>query len=393
VSVKTWSPLARWLATLSVVTVAWAGAGTVIAIRSSGRLPAADPAALLADLRSSRSYAASGTISERADLGLPSGQDATSTPERPHSPGPATEPNITGTATEVTRPIKLAEGSHTLRAWYDGPTRQRIALVDALSESDLIRNGSDVWLWSSDDKTARHASLPHPATATPAPSLPAVLAGLPGAFGASGDGLATAAGLIGALGGALPKTPQAAASGLLAALGMSATATFGDPVTVAGRRAYSLIISPKLRTSSLISAIRIAVDARQHMALRVQVYAKSYSNPAYEASYTQIAFTRPDRSVFTFNPPPDTRVIPAPPRAPAPQPQVIGSGWTAVVVTRMTKPLDSTSLPAIDGAFGRGRLMETRLVTALLLDDGRVIFGAIEPTALISTAAARPRQP
>jgi hypothetical protein len=198
-------------------------------------------------------------------------------------------------------------------------------------------------------------------------------------------------------------------------------------VSVAGRSAYTLVVAPKA-AASLVDSIRVAIDAKQHVPLRVQVYAKHYADPAFEIGFTQISFTRPDPSVFAFNPPPGAKVTPLGESGtsdPSPQPQpstgsgtragvkVIGSGWTAVVVTTLPTPTISAgpssppagggpgngggtgqlqmilrALPTVHGAFGSGRLLTTHLMTALILDDGRVMFGAIEPSALIAAASS-----
>ena len=46
------------------------------------------------------------------------------------------------------------------------------------------------------------------------------------------------------------------------------------------------------------------------------------------------------------------------------------------------------SLPRVSGAWGSGRVLQSRLGTVLLTDDGRLIFGAVGPD-LIYQAAAR----
>lgn len=388
-SVMSSRSLARWLAPVGVAVAIFAGGGVVAALRGAATvtLPSATPSSLLADMATAQIDGASGTISERADLGLPDLSDVV-----------GGEGNADFTS--------LISGSHTLRAWFDGPSKVRVALLGALSESDVIRNGSDVWIWSSRDNSARHATLPS-RSGRPAVSLP----------GSLPSGLPTA------LASQLPKTPQAAAAALVAAVGSSTSVAVAPAVRVAGRASYSLVVAPKA-SASLIGSIRIAIDAERHVPLRVQVYAKHYAKPAFEIGFTQITFERPDQSVFAFNPPPGTTVTPlrlseasgspkAPVAAPSPStpgstqshdataaggPAVIGSGWTAVVVAHLSgndSPSNSgtlgsivKSLPAIHGVFGNGRLLETRLVTALILDDGRVIFGAVEPSALIAAASS-----
>ena len=70
----------------------------------------------------------SGTVVETARLGLPA------------------LPEVGGTSIS---PTALLAGSHTARVWYDGADKARIALVGNLAETDLVRNGRDVWLWTS----------------------------------------------------------------------------------------------------------------------------------------------------------------------------------------------------------------------------------------------------
>jgi hypothetical protein len=76
---------------------------------------------------------------------------------------------------------------------------------------------------------------------------------------------------------------------------------------------------------------------------------------------------------------------------------VIGKGWTSVVVLKGS--LDQLvgggpgggllqSLPAVHGAYGSGRVLQTKLVSVLALDDGRVLVGAVAPSVLEEAAAS-----
>jgi hypothetical protein len=40
----------------------------------------------------------------------------------------------------------------------------------------------------------------------------------------------------------------------------------------------------------------------------------------------------------------------------------------------------------VDGPYGSGRLLQTELVSVLLLDDGRLLAGAVEPDVLFEAA-------
>ena len=72
-------------------------------------------------------------------------------------------------------------------------------------------------------------------------------------------------------------------------------------------------------------------------------------------------------------------------------------GWTAVlVVPEVTLPapdeegvLDALlgDASTVSGPYGSGRLLETELLSVLLLDDGRLLAGAVEPDVLTEVAA------
>ena len=71
-------------------------------------------------------------------------------------------------------------------------------------------------------------------------------------------------------GPSLPLTPQQAAGQALARAARNTTLRVDSNVTVAGEAAYQLVLLPK-SPGSLIGQVRIAIDARRHVPLRVQV--------------------------------------------------------------------------------------------------------------------------
>ena len=132
--------------------------------------------------------------------------------------------------------------------------------------------------------------------------------------------------------------------------------------------------------------------------------------------FTSLDPTTPAASVFRFNPPPGTKVTesggaiesPTAPGTPgqdsssgpkgAGSPQVVGTGWTSVVVAKvpagatsgsgsMTRVLEA--LPTVSGSWGSGHLLRGTLFSALLTDDGRLAIGAVAPKALYSALAGR----
>ena len=376
-------PAVRWLvpaAAAAVVIGGGAAAGTIVA-SADPSLPPRSAAQLLVDLQTARVAGLSGTIVETADLGLPS------------------VPGLTGGQGGDVDLTKLITGSNTARVWYAGQDKVRVSLMGVMGETDLVRNGTDVWLWRSTDNTARHMTIP---------------AGEP-------DRAPTA------LPSGIPVTPQEAADQALAAIDPTTNVTTTGAAKVAGRDAYELVLAPK-DTASLIGQVRLAVDAKQHIPLRVDVYAKGANNPAVRVAFQQISFTVPDAQQFVFNPPPGTKVtnekspegaagtpaprkdmaqtVPGKPVKPSGAEHgdsgstVVGTGWTSVLVAKVPSDAASgtsgaqnpvagivNSLPKVSGSWGSGRLLSSSLFTALLTDDGRLLAGAVSPDRLYQVAA------
>ena len=363
-------PALRWLVpvTVTVAVVGGGAAARTIAASAEPSLPERSAAQLLVDLQTARLDGLSGTVRTSADLGLP---------ELPANVAQG-DPDLTG----------LVSGSRTLRIWYSGPDKLRVALLGTLGESDVIRNGRDVWRWDSRSQKAVHNQL-----SADAPSGPPAAADL-------------------------PKTPQEAADLALKAVDPTTVVSTGTNARVAGRTAYELILAPR-DTASLISQVRLAIDSRQHVPLRVQVFGKGRAEPAYEVAFTQVSFDRPDDQQFVFNPPPGTTIVEAPadesgaapkdPKDPgaAPKdgdrPTIVGTGWTSVLVAKLppneapaaTPGTDPNAnpgaglleqLPRVSGDWGSGRLLTGRLFSVLLTDDGRVLAGAVAPEKLYEAA-------
>ncbi len=375
-------PLLRWLAPLIAALLLGTAGATIATLSANARDSLAPRSAsqLLVDVQKAQVDGLSGTVVQTADLGLPA------------------LPNIGGrSSSDFT---SLVSGSHTLRLWYAGPTKARLALLGDLGESDLIRNGSDVWLWSSSANTAKHFTVPESAN-TPDPADPS-------------DATGTDA----------PMTPQEAADQALQAITPTTSVTTDPTAVVAGRPAYQLVLEPK-DTSTLIGTVKIAIDGATHIPLRVQVFPRGSSTAAFEVGFTSFNPSTPSDSVFSFNPPPGATVsdgLGTPgdqaqgqdhsdgsasetpgSAAPDAKPKVVGDGWTSVVVAtlpsdqsgdgRVTTPLGSLdsvvkNLPVVSGAWGSGHLLKGTLFSVLLTDDGRVVAGAVQPDVLYSALTA-----
>ena len=355
----------RWLAPVAVGGAVAAAIGIPIAATASPSLPPRTAAQLLVAVDRAHAQQFSGTVVQTARLGLPA------------------LPDVGSSSIPLT---SLLAGSRTARVWYGGADRARIALVGNLAETDLIRNGDDVWLWTSGRNTAQHLSVPAHGSA------------LTSRERAGKDSAERAREAL---------SPQAAADQALAAIDPSTLVRVEGTATVAGRSAYELVLSPR-DAQSLVREVRLAVDSRTSLPLRVQVFAAGTSvEPALETGFRTLTFGRPDASVFRFTPPRGAKVSELPltlpdDRRPATAPAsdsatVVGTGWTSVLrvdgvdlgaatgrgsgaggslatITRAMRP--------VSGAFGSGRLLTTRLVSVLLLDDGRLYVGAVTPAAL-----------
>ena len=344
-------------------------AGTVGASADSG-LPPKTAQELLVALQAPTVESLSGTVVATADLGLP---------ELPA--GMTSGGDLTA----------LVSGSHTLRVWLAGPSLSRLALIDQAAEYDVIRNGSDVWTWSSSDQAADHYVLPPRDAETPTDRATGSLD--------------------------LPSTPQEAAAAALAALDDTTEVSTSGVSEVAGRSVYELILTPR-QAGTLVARVVIAIDAETSVPLRVQVFSTSLSEPAYEIGFTSVDFAQPAADIFAFTPPPGATVTEhaapdgsEPAGRPAEEfpgmdhPDVVGTGWTSVVVGRVpdadagTAPgADSAggdlpallaSLPETSGPWGSGRVLAGTLVSAILTDDGRFAIGAVTPEALGAALAQR----
>ncbi|GAA2747196.1 sigma-E factor regulatory protein RseB domain-containing protein [Terrabacter aerolatus] len=388
-------PRSRWVLPVAAVGVIGATALTVNqAASADSGLPARTAAQLLADVRSANVSSLSGTVVQTSDLGLPD------------LPGIGGSGALGSASSSLT---SLVSGTHTWRIWLDGPTRQRLALIGANGESDVIHNGSDIWLWSSADKTAVH----HRQDTTGARA------------GSTGTKLPS--GVPGALPSGAPRTPDEAAAAALALMGKDTSVTTSGTASIAGRSAYELVLTPKDR-STLVGAVRIAIDSQEHVPLRVQVYSTKLTNPAFEVGFTAVDFATPDVRQFAFTPPAGTTVTesdrptapkggagtnPAPGEPSAPSlptmpgaPKVTGSGWSTVVVAPFTLPKPTSgsgtaagsaaqltgllkALPTASGTWGSGHVLQGTLFSVVLTDDGRVAVGAVPADLLYAALATK----
>lgn len=357
----------RWLA--PVVAGGLVAAGVVVprladAAETVEDLPPRSAAELLAAVSTAEVDGLSGTAVMTSDLGLP---------DLPRAEG--------GGALSL--PGLLA-GSTEVRVWKSGDEQLRLAVDAPFAEYDVVRDERDLWTYDSSSNEVTHVVLPEP-DADEADDPPSTLP----------EGAAT---------------PEQAAEAALALVTETTEVSVGDAAEVAGRAAYELVLDPR-DPGTLVDSVRIAVDAATSLPLRVQVRAVGQREPAVEVGYTEIDVEAPAASVFDFAPPsgavvqertlphtdgsvPDTSTSggvaqqPSATLATAAGPRVLGEGWTSVVVlSGVTLPEETAGL--VDGMARRvpgGRVVESALASVLLLDDGRVLAGAVPAKRLLELA-------
>jgi outer membrane lipoprotein-sorting protein len=349
--------LLRWGVPVAAAAAVVLVSTGVFTAQAGPSLPPKTAGQLLVDLQGAKVDGLSGTVVQDSNLGLP---------ELPQTGS--------GGGSGASSLTSLLTGSHTLRVWYAGDDKQRVALLGSLGETDVVRNGTNAWLWTSDTNSATHLTVPAgKAGAERADQLPAGV------------------------------TPQQAAEAALKALDPTTAVSTASASTVAGRDAYELVLAPKDK-NALVGQVRLAVDAKTSVPLRVQVYPKNSSNgPAFQVGFTSISFDVPGAAQFAFNPPPGAKVtegsLPtgstpsAGDRAKARDAvTTVGTGWTTVAVLPGPTSTDGAlsafvnQLPRVSGSWGSGRLMSSTLVSALLTDDGRLIVGMVAPDQLYAAA-------
>jgi outer membrane lipoprotein-sorting protein len=374
----------RYAVPVAVAGVAAATIGIGSALASSGDpdLPKISAQDLIAKVAQSDVQRMSGSVKVTTDLGLPSLPSGLSFGEK-KAGGDAASPQAKLT--------ELASGTHTLRVAVDGPDKQRLSIVERAAEYSMIRNGDQVWAYDSGSNTVHHSTAP---------------AGnhVPNDRGAG-------------------PSPQELAKKALAAVDDSTAVTVDGTVKVAGRDAYQLVIKPKAAETT-VGAIRIAVDSKTGTPLRFTLAPKSGGKAVVDAGFTKVDFSRPSAGTFDFTPPKGAKVTEEkgaksekgakgaqehPKAGPGGLPgmssgfNVVGKSWDSIAEFKMPNGADlakggtagksgAGSLmdsfgSKVSGSFGSGRIFSTRIVNALVTDDGKVYVGAVTKDALIKAAA------
>jgi outer membrane lipoprotein-sorting protein len=354
------------------------------AAQATPDLPSKTPAQLLASLSSDAKVPPlTGTVVETASLGLPQ------LPQMANS----------------SSTLSLLTGSHTVKVYYQDSSHFRWAIPQLASETDVIADGTHLWLWQSTADSVTEYTPPADAAKQQEQKIAAA---------------------------APPLTPQQAADQVLAKVGATTLVSVQDNVMVAGDPAYQLVLAPKDQRS-LVGQVVIAVDGKYGIPLRVQLYAKGAKSPAFQVGYTALQFVAPDPANFTFTPPHGAKVDVVKPGqgelgtahgaasmpgtsgfgsygkdwltvvsfpqsdltqalgGPGPSAQASGSGTQPAIASANPNGVSVSSqellnallgsAKPVSGAWGSGTLVTTSLFS-MLMTGGQVYAGAVEPSVL-----------
>jgi outer membrane lipoprotein-sorting protein len=363
----------RWLPAIIAPVLIAAGAIAIPAVANAASIPPSKTALqVLALIAGAKDAAYSGTVEQSSDLGLPQ--------------LPSVGPGSSSAGSDATSQVlDLLTADHTVRVFVDGPTKQRLQVLDRLAERDVVRNGSDVWTYDSKAKTATHVTL--------TPRTPGSPFSTPGATP-----------------GAESLTPAALAEKFVAAIDPSTRVSVSSTSSVAGRPVYQLELTPKTG-STLIGSVTLSVDAATGLPLKVVVDARGQKADAFTIGFRSIDFSTPAASLFDFAPPKGATVTtpktdrPAPDTDPgakvdAMKPSLTGTGWTSIVevpaggagsklpgsASQSQSQSQSRLLDELTTSVAGGRALQTSLLSVLLTSDGRILIGAV-PIASLEAAA------
>jgi outer membrane lipoprotein-sorting protein len=402
---------ARYVVPAAVVGVAAVTIGLVPALADSGDpdLPKISAQQLVEKIAKSDVQQLSGTVKISTDLGLPDFGGLVS-----GFASGAAQGDGGSSADPQSKLLELVSGTHTLRVAADGPDKGKVSLLDKAAEYSVIHNGDQVWAYDSKSNEVYHATAP------------------------KSDGAKKAT----PKGDDVPATPKELADEALKSVDDTTSVKVDGTAHVAGRDAYRLVVKPK-QSGTTVGAITISVDAKTGVPLKFTLTPASGGAAVVDAGFTQVSFSKPAASTFDFTPPKGAKVTEADEKGDGKADgrtlpkgtehfgkgldrgdkgakgdnglggegmdglNVIGKGWNSIA----SFDTGGEGMPSeaaggrgsgnsdvdgflnslgdhVTGKFGSGTVFSTRLVNALMTDDGKVYVGAVTKGALVKAANA-----
>jgi hypothetical protein len=153
------------------------------------------------------------------------------------------------------------------------------------------------------------------------------------------------------------------------------------------------------------------VDGKNGVPLRLQVFARGASTPAFQVGFTAVQFVTPAAADLSFTPPAGATVTQENlgsgehSRPDGTSGTTIGKDWLTVLKLpasdltpgrpaagggsgrddRVLNTLLAAATP-VHGAWGSGRLLRTSLASVLITDSGSAYIGAVQPSVLYDAA-------
>lgn len=280
---------------------------------------------------------------------------------------------------------QLADGKHSARIWTDGNGKLRLALPNGQAEQTIVDDGTTTWSWNSqtNEVTKSEHKAEHRAEGKDQK---------PDAEQKAID-------------------PATAAKEIVGLTKEFSDISVDGTARVAGRAAYELVLTPKASEKTLIREVRIAVDSELKMPLRVAVLTNGTADPAGQVGFSEINVGPQDSKLFEFTPPAGAKVTTPEAKQERQQgkpelgleqalqgenPQLFGTGWDTVVGAKIPGeamaqvPAEAQGLvdrftKKVSGAWGSGKIFNTKVATVLIADDGRVVAGAVPEQVLFDT--------
>lgn len=399
-------------AAAAVAVAAAFAAPPLLASAGSASLPQLTAEELLERVLDAEPPALSGTVVHTARLGLP---------------------DLSLTQVAGADPVSLLGGSTTLRVWSDGEQRSRVSLLGTASEYSVVTDGTQAWTYSSsDDEVVHYAPAPQDvqrleelAQASPPGDLPT-----PDELGRD----------------ALERAQEHATVGVDAATTVAGrdayqvVVTPRSDTTLVGR----IVVAVDAETWSPLRVQVWSDDDAATPALELGFTDVTFADPGDAvltfsappgASVREVVVPVPSQDELAHAAPSDLPTDLPTDLAEAPLPdgvRVVGEGWDTIVelsgvdaaALLAGDPADLAHLREIEKNFGSesaqelaeqlvpqgdgppldldtaalfdqlttpvegGRALTSTLLSALVLDDGRVLVGAVPVDALRAAAGA-----
>ena len=364
----------RWLVPVTAVAVVAgvAALGPVVA-DASPDLPGITAQDLLAKVQTAKVDGLSGTVTTSLDLGLPA------------------MPGMVG-GEDASQFTDLLTGEHTARVAFAGPDKARVSVLDQMAERVLTTDGKTAWIYDSSRREATKIAVPAhtqkpqttPQNQTYDPQ--AVAKQFLAAIDPSTKVEVTGTESVGR-----PRCVQAAADpedgqdhgrlgdagGRLEELGPAA----GDRDAADRQRSGG-------PGRLLLGVVRRSV--REHV--RLHPAEAGSRSPRRRSPAGQGAEDAPEEARRLQAGHPEAVRRPADHRR-----QGLGDRGSRPTgrsgLPSGNGALDQllTNAPTVQGSWGSGKVLTTKMVSALITDDGRVFVGLVTPDALQAAAAKAPR--